>query len=133
MRFKDKIFIPIFTFALLTSLLLLGLTMTGNFAYIEQTMKCGDGDCHALCKTQTDCIQGEVCCESEGVGICKESSECEKQFEFIQGSKIIQTNNERYPTQERDTTNLATVVAFIILIGVVYFISMRHHHKHIKK
>jgi hypothetical protein len=133
MELKDKIFIPIFILALFTSILFLGFTMTGKFAYVDQTMKCGEGDCAAICKYPGDCLSSETCCEGEGTGICKESSECENVFEFIKGEKVIQTNNIRYPSQEKDIANIATIVVFIFLMGVFYLLSRRHHQKHFVK
>jgi hypothetical protein len=133
MDLKDKIFIPIFILVLFTSILLLGFTMTGKFAYVEQTMKCGEGDCFVICRYQDDCLSGEICCEDDGVGVCKESSECKDTFEFVEGEKIIKTNNMRYPTQEGDTTNILTVMVFIIILGVIYLMSRKHHKKHFSK
>lgn len=130
MELKDKIFIPIFVLALFTSILLLGFTMTGKFAYVEQTMDCREGDCFVLCRYQGDCLPNEICCENEGSGGCKDASICEKEFEFVEGEKVIQTNNLRYPTQEKDTANLMTVILYIILIGAFYLLSRKHHHKH---
>lgn len=133
MEIKDKVFIPIFTLALFTSILLLSFTMTGHFAYVEQTMDCGEGDCQVICRYEDDCLSNEICCEEEGRGVCKESSECSNPFTFVEGEKVIQTNNERYPTQEKDTANIISVILFIIIIGIIYLLSRKHHKKHFSK
>ena len=133
MELKDKVFIPIFILALLTSILFLGFTMTGHFAYIEQTMDCKEGDCHVICRYEDDCLKGEVCCAEEGRGICKESSTCQNIFTFVEGEQVVQTNNQRLPTQERDTANIITVILFILLIGIIYLLSRKHHKKHFSK
>ena len=130
MEIKYKIFIPIFILVLFTSILILGFTMTGKFAYVEQTMDCREGNCFVICRYQGDCLSNEICCDNGGSGFCEETSKCEKEFKFVEGTKVIQTNNLRYPTQEKDTANLLTIILFIILIGAFYLFSRKHHHKH---
>lgn len=133
MELKDKVFIPIFTLALFTSILLLSFTMTGHFAYVEQTMDCGEGDCKVICRYTNDCLPNEICCLEEGRGVCEEISKCEVEFIFSEGQQVIQSNNERYPTQERDTANIISVMFFILLIGIIYLLSRKHHKKHFSK
>ena len=134
MELRDRVFIPIFTIALLISLFLLGASLTGYFAFIEQSMHCQDGNCYVLCNSNTDCqATKEVCCEENGIGICKEGVKCLEQYEFIPSLGPTSEESLRHTAQKSNTITFSATTFIIIVVGLLYIFSRKHHNKIHKK
>jgi len=73
----------LFIIAFILSFSIIGFFYSSSITgFVVQTSYCTSEGCHSLCKSNTDCLNGYVCCEHFGRGICLRTEECEKEFVF---------------------------------------------------
>ncbi|MCD4759403.1 hypothetical protein K8R33_00765 [archaeon] len=128
MKLRDRLFLPVFITALLISIILLGNSLTGYFAFIGKSMHCDAGECYVLCQSNQECEEiNQVCCQKNNFGICKEESECKKTYEFIPEVDI--TENIRQTSQKANIMTFSITTAIISIVGILYYFSRRTHKK----
>lgn len=130
--YRDELLLVIFL-AISGGLLIYGLgaSVTG---YVMKTMYCEQEWCKDYCRFDSDCpISGDVCCEQDNFGICKQSSQCEIPHEFQPTIDIslgqMQTILEKPAPDYKQEILMFTT----LLIALVIIVTFHNKHKKVLK
>jgi hypothetical protein len=118
MEKKDKIFIIIFTVAILGTLTFMGISITG---LVTDTTYCKDGVCYESCTYNPDCLEED----------CLDPYEC-RGDQYQQGPEVEDVDNILFPeedilqspslTRDQEVFMYIAFLALIIFVGITYFI-----------
>ena len=116
MEKRDKIFIIIFTIAILGTLAFTGVTITG---LITDTTYCRDGVCYESCLYDPECED------------CLDPYEC-RGDQYQQGPDVEEVDNILFPademlqspglTRDQEVFMYIAFLALIIFVGITYYI-----------
>ena len=98
-------------------LFFLGSSITGQ---VVQTMYCDNATCYDFCTAKTDCLAGEICCQEQTFGLCKDSCETEFNVDIkYEGSYPFPKVDS--PAPQVNTVLYGVLAIITLIIGAIYF------------